>query len=253
MIQWLLARTIQFAQYAQGVGAANARTDQAVLRRLKRHNPAARVIFDVGANCGNYTQLALKEGASSPVIHAFEPSATAFKELAKRFEGNPQVFLNNTALGSEAGESVLYSDSPGSELSSLYPRLVGHHGIKMTGNERVRVETLDAYCANHNVPQIDLLKLDVEGHELAVLRGANQLLANGQVKLVSFEFGGCNIDSRTYLRDFVHFFQAHQMELARVTVFGKFEPILRYHEGWEQFRTTCFVAYRAGKVAENSA
>jgi hypothetical protein len=63
-----------------------------------------------------------------------------------------------------------------------------------------------------------------------------------QIAMVSFEFGGCNIDSRTFVRDFFHFFSARHMQLARVTAFGGLHPIRRYEEALERFRTTCFVA-----------
>ena len=59
---------------------------------------------------------------------------------------------------------------------------------------------------------IDLLKLDVEGHELEVLRGGVRMFAQRRVKMVSFEFGGCNIDSRTYFRDFYYFFQENGLQ-----------------------------------------
>jgi hypothetical protein len=92
------------------------------------------------------------------------------------------------------------------------------------------------------IEHIDLLKLDVEGHELEVLKGAQQLFASGRVATVSFEFGGCNIDSRTYLRDFFEFFSARHMQLARVSTFGHLQPIANYDESLEQFRTTCYFA-----------
>jgi FkbM family methyltransferase len=241
MIQWLLHKTAKLAQYGQGIGAAS-RADKAVLRKLTS-GPHPLVIFDVGANRGQYLQLALAKPA---VIHAFEPSSAAFADLANRFGNRSNVVLNNVALGREPGEQVLYYDSPGSELSSLYPRRVEHHGHQFTHSEPVQVDTLDNYCAKQAIAHIDLLKLDVEGHELAVLQGASQMFERQQISMVSFEFGGCNIDSRTFLRDFFHFFAAHRMQLARVTAFGSLHPIPQYDETLEQFRPTTFVARTSG-------
>jgi len=235
----LLRHIVKWMQYAQGIGAARRRNvDQAVLKRLKP-SPKTLMIFDVGANRGQYLQLALKQNA---LIHAFEPSSAAFAELAKRFASNSNVVLNNLALGSQPGTQTLYYDVPGSELSSLYPRHVAHHGHSLTHKEPVEVDTLDNYCVMKGIEHIDLLKLDVEGHELEVLKGAQQLFASGRVATVSFEFGGCNIDSRTYLRDFFEFFSARHMQLARVSTFGHLQPIANYDESLEQFRTTCYFA-----------
>jgi hypothetical protein len=150
--------------------------------------------------------------------------------------------LNNFALGHEAAQRTLYYDVAGSELGSLYPRKIEQHGIHFSGNERVQVDTLDRYCAAQGVSRIDLLKLDVEGHELHVLNGAVQMFERGAIGMTSFEFGGCNIDSRTFVRDFFEFFASRNMQLARVTASGKLYPIARYEEGLEQFRTTCFLA-----------
>jgi FkbM family methyltransferase len=246
MIQWLLDKTVKLAQYGQGIGAAGkpgTRVDRAVLRHVKRPGEKPLVIFDVGANRGDYMQLALAQFANLPVmIHAFEPSTAAFSELSRRFASRNEIALNNVALGSEMSERTLYSDMAGSELASLYPRKVEHHGHHLANSELVRVETLDSYCDARGVKRIDLLKLDVEGHELAVLRGASRMFQDRQISMVSFEFGGCNVDARTFMRDFFHFFEAHKLRLARVTAVGGFRPISRYDEALEQFRTTCYVA-----------
>jgi FkbM family methyltransferase len=133
MIQWLLHKTVKLAQYGQGIGAFS-RADKAVLNQLK---PAGKplLIFDVGANRGQFLQLALRQSA---VIHAFEPSSAAFAELVKRFGTRSDVVLINVALGSEPGNQTLFFDAPGSELSSLYPRRIDHHGLHLSKSEIVR-------------------------------------------------------------------------------------------------------------------
>ncbi len=241
MTQWLLRQVVKLAQYGQGIGRVQA--DKAALRRLKRSHPPLTV-FDVGANNGQYLQLALNQLAGRLVsIHAFEPSTVAFEKLQRRFGHQSEVTLNHFALGSEPSVQTLYYDVAGSELSSLYPRKIDHHGISFSGSEQVRVETLDNYCASHGISHIDLLKLDAEGHELRIIEGAIHMFERAAIDLVSFEFGGCNIDSRTFVRDFFDFFARHGMKLARVTAFGKLYEIQRYEESLEQFRTTCFVAW----------
>jgi FkbM family methyltransferase len=241
-LEWLLKNAVKLAQYWQGIGYAgqpSSRADRAALQRLEGSAP---VIFDVGANCGQYIQLALDQLADrQTVIHAFEPGRAAFVELERRFRQKSGIFLNNFALGSQAAKQTLYYDVAGSQLSSLYSRRLDQHGRPFTCSEEVWVDTLDNYCDARGIENIDLLKLDVEGHELQVLNGAAQMFRRSSIRLVSFEFGGCNIDSRTFLRDFVDFFAAQGMKLARVTPSGLF-PIPNYDESLEQFRTTCFVA-----------
>jgi FkbM family methyltransferase len=247
ILQRFLHNSVRLAQYWQGIGGAGkvaSAADRAVLHQLKG-NRGPLVIFDVGANRGQFLQLTLTQLAGrQTVIHAFEPSRAAFLNLQQRFGTQSGTMLNNFALGHEAAQRTLYYDVAGSELSSLYPRKVEQHGIYFSGSEPVQVDTLDNYCAAQDVSRIDLLKLDVEGHELHVLNGAVQMFERGAIGIASFEFGGCNVDSRTFVRDFFEFFTSRNMRLARVTASGKLCPIAHYEEGLEQFRTTCFLAFR---------
>lgn len=65
------------------------------------------------------------------------------------------------------------------------------------------------------------------------------------IKSVQFEFGGCNIDTRTFLQDFFYFFKQHRMRIHRITPFGYLQPLTAYREIDEQFRTTNFLAISA--------
>jgi hypothetical protein len=82
---------------------------------------------------------------------------------------------------------------------------VDHFGIKFDFEERIQVNTLDEWVQNQStLVQPPILKLDVEGHELSVLTGGKEMLK--KIQLVQFEFGGSNIDARTYFQDFWYFF-----------------------------------------------
>ena len=62
------------------------------------------------------------------------------------------------------------------------------------------------------------------------------------VDMVSFEFGGCNIDTRTFFKDFWYFFSEIEFSLFRITPSGYLFPLKSYQETYEQFRTMNFVA-----------
>jgi FkbM family methyltransferase len=216
--------------------------EASVLRSLIRRNDP--VVFDVGANVGDFARAALAWRPNASV-HCFEPSQAAHGILKTRLTKSPNVFLNQFALGEKRGQQVLFADSPGSGLSSLYKRRLNHAGIVMAHEDAVHIETLDHYCSERNVPRIDLLKIDVEGHELRVLEGSQSLFERGAIQHVMFEFGGTQIDSRTYLQDFFYFFERYRMRLLRITPSGYLHPLVRYREFDEQFLFTNFVAARA--------
>ena len=167
-------------------------------RFARRMLPHARTVFDVGANVGDWTALALTIN-SSLVIHAFEPSHATFSHLvSRRFP--PNVLVNPIGLGehSETRELFVYSDYSGA--NSLYRR-VGTPSEQQK-KEVVFVRTLDEYSKETGVERIEFLKIDVEGHEVFVLRGARQSLEAGRIGVIQFEYGGCYIDARALLRTF---------------------------------------------------
>ena len=132
----------------------------------------------------------------------------------------------------------MYSDYLGSPISSLTKRNLKHFGNELKYEEKVKMETIDNYCeVNRIIP--NLLKIDVEGHELDVLMGSLNVV--DKISIIQFEFGGCNIDTRTFFQDFWYFFKQHNFRIYRVT---KNEPLLisKYTESDEYFSTTNYIA-----------
>jgi len=248
--QRLLEYNVRFAHYLMGVGAGtrvHSSGEMSLVRHLNDYNAAETplCVFDVGANVGQFANLIRRNCDMSRItIHSFEPSAAAFEGLSKTHGQCSAVRLNNVALGAQTATATLFSDQPASGLSSLTKRDLDHVGKTMNLTQTVSVRTLDDYCEEHRIERIHLLKIDVEGHEHAVLEGAARMFASQRVDAVTFEFGGCNIDTRTYFRDFYQFFSQRDMQLFRITPRGYLRLIERYREHHEQFLTTNFMAVR---------
>jgi FkbM family methyltransferase len=170
----------------------------ALLGRVAEHLGPSPVVFDVGANVGRYS-LDVKNRIPCARLYAFEPSAVAFARLEAALGDSGQAF--RLAFASEEGQRPLFGDRPGSELASLVQRDLHRFAIDVTEIETVRVQRLDAFCAEHGVAHIDWLKIDAEGADLDVLRGAGDMLGS-KIGAIQFEFGGTGIDARTSLRDF---------------------------------------------------
>jgi FkbM family methyltransferase len=248
--QSALERIVVRAQYLQGIGAGGdvfSSGEAAVFTRLKEIAESKRTlcVFDVGANKGQFLTLAhacLNDRQFT--IHAFEPSRQTYERLTDNTRKYKNVMLNNCGLGRKPGELELFSDAAGSGLASLTKRKLDHFGLRMDLSEKVQISTIDLYCNVHEIDHIDLLKIDVEGHELDVLNGGKQMFSRSAIDMVTFEFGGCNIDTRTFFQDFFYFFRDHQMRIARITPAGYLSEIESYREIFEQFGTTNFLCYR---------
>jgi FkbM family methyltransferase len=246
--QHLLQRLVIYAHYLMGVGSgahASSSGEAAALKSILKNEKAPLVIFDVGANQGQFLRVAINSFShQQPSIHCFEPAKTTFLMLSEWASNLNGVHLNNFGLGTQATQSELYYDEAGSGLASLTMRRLSHHDISFTEHEVVQIKTLDDYCEQASISNINLLKIDVEGHELDVLRGGSKLFARKAVQAVMFEFGGCNIDTRTFFQDYWYFFHDTGMQLYRITPGGYLHPIRHYQEALEQMVTTNFVALR---------
>ena len=137
---------------------------------LLRELLAGRDLFvDVGANCGLYSLIASRAGV--PVI-AVEPNALNFRRLTQNLTHNgcDNARALNAALGDRRGKALLYGGGEGASL------LRNWGGMASTYAREVTVETLDNLVADQPPDGALLIKVDVEGHELAVLSGARDLL-----------------------------------------------------------------------------
>lgn len=148
------------------------------------------VVFDVGANVGDWSAAVLAQ--AKPLLYAFEPHPLIFSEFQKRLPG---VQSFNLALSNSIEQKSLYywgADQSG--LSGLYYRPILERLVSRAASTvSVPCTTLEQFCHEHGVEWIDLLKIDTEGSEWDVLQGAGGML--GKIGVIQFEYGGTYQDS----------------------------------------------------------
>jgi FkbM family methyltransferase len=145
-----------------------------------------KCFFDVGANDGAITRAALTAFADADVF-SFEPHPVTFAKLRDSVPG-PRVHAFNMALGDKTGEGEFfcYGDN---KINSLVPdaRFAVRFG-QSSKAIKVGICTIDEFCVANRISSIDVLKIDTEGSEFSVIKGASQKLARREIRFVYFEF-----------------------------------------------------------------
>ena len=233
----IFSKLVRLCQSRLGIGVdsnSGKNGEANVLRSLSEYfgSKDTLQLFDVGANRGGYTSLLLSAFPHA-TVHAFEPAGQTFKLLSELHGTEQRVVLNNVGLGSESGKMSIFYDREGSGLTSLYQRDLNHIGVELNQSETIVLTTIDEYCENKRIQKLDFMKVDVEGHELEVFKGARRMLEQSRIHAIQFEFGGCNIDSGTYFKDFWKLLH-EQYHFYRITQRG-IVHLYRYTESHEQF------------------
>jgi len=162
---------------------------------VERYLQSGMTAFDIGANIGMYTMLFAKLVGPNGRVFAFEPEHRNFLRLIENIALNKfdNIIAERLAVMAEAGECVLntFEENLNSWHSVGSPELPDpwHSGetVRPSGKQVVKAVVLDDYNASNRIANVNLLKVDVEGAELDVLKGARKLLSAGYIGVVLFE------------------------------------------------------------------
>jgi len=189
-----------------------------------------KIVFDVGANKGNYAKACLVR-FNGAKVHAFELLPSTYAKLEANVR-SPFAVLNNFGLSDSDGVLAVNYSPDNDQIASLVDVEAIHSGEWHT--VPVTVSTGDAYCEKMGIDKIDLLKIDVEGAEGQVLQGFNRMFAEQAISTVQFEFGMANIYSKFLLKDFWEFFEIRGFVVGPIMPNGV--EFKKYHPGDEDFQ-----------------
>ncbi|MGE0417153.1 MAG: FkbM family methyltransferase [Acetobacteraceae bacterium] len=192
--------------------------EAALFERLRPFSP--RIMFDVGANIGEWSLAAL---AALPEtrVHAFEIAGPTADILQRNTSDcGERLRINRFGLGEEEGEVTIYfssqNDTAASTVKEAAQLVMTDQGLTEMVEIRGRITTGDAYMRANGIQKIDLLKIDVEGAEFSVLHGFAAAFADRKIDMVQFEYGKLNLSTRQFLGDYWRFFNNHGFAVGKL-------------------------------------
>ena len=161
---------------------------------------ADMTFIDVGANVGLYSALALSTPGFRGRVLAIEPHAESRAYLQKTIQANGGAAqICDLAASDTPGTLTLYKNPENKGDNRLYPDAL------LRGEERIAADTLDNICRRYGITSAQFIKIDVQGAEAQVMRGAKELLAASTDCILMTEFwpyglARCGADGLAYLQ-----------------------------------------------------
>jgi FkbM family methyltransferase len=195
------------------------------------------VLLDVGANHGAYSRLLYKLAPAARII-AFEPHPSTFAILSELMRNLPSVVLVNKAVGDEPGALTLYDFrfSDGSTQASLSEAAVALYSDDIVAHS-VDCTTIDDFMTESGIGRIEFLKIDTEGHDLAVLKGARNALRDRRIGMIQFEFIPANVATGATMHGFFEALDGYR--ISRLCLNGE----LRLLEPYDVKRCEIYVTH----------
>ena len=210
-----------------------------VLKAAEVEDGRPLVVFDVGANMGEWTKALLRQMPANlernARIFLFEPIPDTFEKLRANlaeFDAGGLAKAFNIALSDEPGtaEMVVLSDTGGTNSLEFDGKLAQ----AALGRISVEKTTLAEFCGSQNIRHVHLLKCDTEGHDAKVLQGARPMLEAEAIDVAQFEYNHRWVYARHYLKDVFDLVEDLPYRIARVCP-GHIEVFEEWHFELERF------------------
>ncbi len=224
--------------YGMNFGVASGYADYSgelyIIKKIQQYLPSHPIIFDIGANVGDWSSYVIKEYKNIPYqLYLFEPSIKTFDQLAQNIAVSDTRFLFPLGFGDKEEKLSIYYDSEKEGSASI---------LKKDGlySEKIDITTIDIFCRQHKIQTIDFLKMDVQGYEYNILLGAKEMLTKNKIKYIQFEFDEPNIANRIFFKDFWDLL--HDKYDIYHSLYNGLIKIEKYHYNLENFHCMNYLA-----------
>lgn len=203
------------------------------------------VVFDIGANVGTWTKKVLNKHPNIQV-HLFEPVPESYQKLLQNLAEpieTGQVIANNCAVSEKEGDRAFYYYRDKPSWSTFYRRLEVEKQFNLESPESLPVSkvTLDSYCEKMKVRHIHFLKINTEGGEFEVIKGAKELLRKGRIGYLQFEYGGTFLDAGVTLQEVFEYLKLMRYETFKMSPDG-LKHIESFSPTYEDYEYSNFLA-----------
>lgn len=169
------------------------------------------IVFDIGSR--EDIEYIKNSYDKSRQFHLFEPDPSFLRNCESKIEMldfpttdvENSIYLNPFGIGAEEGEMVYYPNTQSFVCRTYHANSVDV-GIKFL------IKTLDGYCSEKNIKNIDFLKIDIEGMEIDVLNGGKNII-NNSTKIIQFEFASTMVDRNLNPDDYISWFDRNIFDL----------------------------------------
>jgi FkbM family methyltransferase len=202
--------------------------------------PSSKVFIDVGANVGNWAVRFARAMNAMPRAILVEPNPSALEKLEVALHGlGGDVVIFRGVASDQAGEVNFFAEPNGGETSSA----IGQFSSGEARGITVRCITVDQLMSAYDIAKCDVLKIDAEGFDLKVMKGASNALMAGRIDVIQFEYNAPWAYSGSTLAEAVYFLSSLDYEVYRLLRSGIHPFDYRVHGDY--FGYSNFVAVHA--------
>jgi FkbM family methyltransferase len=171
---------------------------------LKAVGHYVRTFMDIGANVGDWTGHLLKYAGSDAEGFLYEPSRSAMVKLNNRFGKNSRITLIRAAIGDRCGRTVFYEEPDARHSASIFKEVT-----KKSSKIEVPLTTLENEFDKHKISTLDMVKIDAEGYDGLILKGAENLISEHRIGIIQFEYNISWIHARFTLAEAMNLLESH--------------------------------------------